>query len=372
MAKKKSSVVKLIEKLPTGGEPTDLMGQLLARAKTQLRGLIAGQSVEGTVINIGNKSLSLDIGAKSEGLVTDLEFQSATPFIKTLKVGDKVQATVIVPETVSGQSLLSVRSAAEDAGWKYLEEAERETREVDATVLVQTRGGLTVNAAGLEGFVPMSQVGSELAKKQNLVGRTIKVKVREVNREENRVVLSERAVSESDLIAKQQKAVQNIEKGEVFDGEIVGVVNFGVFVQFEKNGIPLEGLVHLSEISWQKVSDPTTVFEVGKSVKVIVIGKEPDRLALSIKQTVKDPWGEIAQKYAPETKVKGKVTRVGDAGAYVELEPGMEGLIRHGKIPADMSVKVGDKLDVFVEGVEAKNHKISLGVVLKAKPVGYK
>lgn len=365
---KKRSIAKLQDKITSA----DLMGQLLARSQAKLRGFTPGQRVEGTVVAITNTSLILDVGGKAEGLVTDLEFQNAASFIKSLKVGDKVWATVVVPETVSGQSLLSVREAAEEAGWRRLESAQKSGEIVEAQVLASTRGGLTVSVFGIEGFVPTSQIGSDLAKKQSLAGQTIKARVIEINQSEGRVVLSERAVSESELIAQQQQAIKGIKEGEVFAGKIVGLVNFGVFVQFEKNGTSLEGLVHLSEISWQKVVDPATLFEVGQLVKVIVIGKEPGRLALSIKQTEKDPWGEIARKYTPDTKVKGKVTRVGDAGVYVELEPGIEGLIRHGKIPADMSIKKGDDVEAFIEEVNARHHKVSLGVALKAKPVGYK
>ncbi|MDO8452895.1 MAG: S1 RNA-binding domain-containing protein [bacterium] len=373
MSKKKSSVKKLQQV-----DESSVMGQLLAKSSSKLPSLTVGQHVTGVVIEAGNKILILDIGAKAEGLVLDLEFEAASSFIKSLSVGDKVDAVVVTSETINGQSLLSVREASQEVAWKLLEEARKNQTDVEVSIVEQTRGGLTVDAYGVEGFIPASQISAQLSKKQNtagrdgLAGRTIKAKVTDINIEGQRVVLSERAVSESELIAQQEKAIQSIKEGEEFTGKIVGVVNFGLFVQIQKEEIALEGLVHLSEISWQKIGDPTTLFETGQKVNVIVIGKEPGRLALSIRRTQVDPWGELSKKYTPETKVKGSVTRVTDSGIYIELEPGIDGLLRHGKIPADMSIKAGDTVDVFVEETDVKNHKISLGVALKSKPVGYK
>lgn len=365
---KKSAIPKLAQ-LPAN----DLMGQLLAGRQAKLQTLAPGQTVEGTVVKIGNKVLVLDVGAKSEGLVVDREFENASSFINTLKPGDKVAAMVVVPETVSGQPLLSVRISAEGAGWRKLEEALKKREEVEIRVEGLTRGGLSVSMDSIYGFVPTSQLGAQLAANpQTSVGKTLSVKVSEVNKKENRVVFSEKAVSEAELIAQQEEALQNIREGERFTGKIINLVNFGAFVQIIRDGIPLEGLVHLSEISWQKVSDPTKVLQEGQELEVVVLGRETGRLALSIKRTQEDPWEKQVEKLAQDQQVRGKVVKMGEVGAFIEVAAGVEGLLRFNKIPDGVSLKEGEETDVFIEEIDRKNKKISLRAVLKAKPVGYK
>lgn len=370
-----SSVPKL-NKLSSDG----VMGQLLAQQQTKLQILTPGQVLEGKVLEIRNKVLILDVGAKSEGLVVDREFESAASFINTLKPGDRVQVTVVVPETSSGQPLLSVGSAAAESGWKRLEQALGNKAEVEVRVENFSRGGLSVVFDGIYGFVPTSQMGSEIAKNpQAYSGKTIKVKVSEVNKGEERAVFSEKAISESGLIASQEEALKNIKEGEKFTGRVVGIVNFGVFVQITKDGIQLDGLVHLSEISWGKTPDPTKTLAEGQEVEVVVIGPtspsrgESGRLALSIKRTQEDPWEKQVEKFSPDQQVvKGVITKMSDAGAFIEVAPGVEGLLRFNKIPDGASLKTGAPVDVFIEEIDRKNKKIALGMVLKAKPVGYK
>ena len=371
-----SSVPKL-NQLSSDG----VMGQLLAQQQTKLQILTSGQVLDGRVLEIRNKVLILDVGAKSEGLVADREFENAASFISTLKTGDMVQAVVVVPETSSGQPLLSVGKAAAESGWKRLEQAFRDKAEVDVRVEGSSRGGLSVVFDGIYGFVPTSQTGSEIAKNpQVYTGKTIKVKVSEVNKAEERAVFSERAISEAGLVARQEEALKGIKEGEKFSGQVVGIVNFGVFVQILKNGVQLDGLVHLSEISWGKTPDPTKALSIGEKVEVVVIGtsssskgESTGRLALSIKRTQEDPWEKQVEKFTPDQQVvKGMITKMSDAGAFIEVAPGVEGLLRFNKIPDGASLKEGAQVDVFIEEIDRKNKKIALGMVLKAKPVGYK
>lgn len=370
-----SSVPKL-NQLSSDG----VMGQLLAQQQKKLQILTPGQVLEGKVLEIRNKVLILDVGAKSEGLVVDREFESASSFINTLKPGDKVQVTVVVPETSSGQPLLSVGRAAAESGWKRLEQALGNKAEVDVRVEGSSRGGLSVVFDGIYGFVPTSQIGSEIAKNPQVYsGKTIKVKVSEVNKAEERAVFSEKAISESGLIVRQEEALKTIKEGEKFTGRVVGIVNFGVFVQITKDGIQLDGLVHLSEISWGKTPDPVKTLTEGQEVEVVVIGptspsrSESGRLALSIKRTQEDPWEKQVEKFSPDQQVvKGMITKMSDVGAFIEVAPGVEGLLRFNKIPDGASLKTGAPVDVFIEEIDRKNKKIALGMVLKAKPVGYK
>lgn len=356
------------------------MEELLAKAPTALHALTPGQTIIGTVVNVGAKSIVLDVGGKSEGAVVEREAAAAADFAKTLKAGDKVQCEVLVPETNAGQALLSLRTAALTWAWAGLLEALKEGQEVECLVEGSVRGGLAVSVFGVAGFIPSSHLGEAAANaQQNLVGHTLAVKVIELDRDKNRVVLSEKAVSEAELIAQAEKVLASIKIGDKFTGQVVGLADFGAFVRVEKDSVPLDGLVHLSQISWTKIGNVGDILKEGDTVEVIVIGKdlpvgrqEGGRLSLSIKEAQEDPWKQLAGKYKVDTRVKGKVTKTGDLGAFVELEPGIEGLLRSGKIPADISIKEGDIIECFVEDVDEENRKIGLGLVLKAKPVGYK
>lgn len=355
------------------------MDELLARTGYQLKSFSRGDRAKGKVLDIGPKFIILDIGAKSEGVVTDREFETIKHFVKNLSVGDIVEVQILSPEE-KGQIVLSIREAAEKYAWKVLGDAVLASKEIDCRVESVAKGGLSVLAMGLNGYIPGSQLGSFLAKNPSLaLDKTLKVKVIEADREKNRIILSEKAVSEAELLALQEEIVKKIKEGEKFRGKVVGIVSFGAFVQIEKDGAALDGLVHLSELSWQKVPDPLEAVKVGDEVNVVVIGRDPStgsgqggRLSFSMKQAQEDPWKEAAKKYKEEGRVKGKVTRLGDFGAIIGLEPGVEGLVHLSKIPADISLKEGAEVDCFIEKVDQKSRKISLGLVLKAKPVGYK
>lgn len=355
------------------------MDELLSKTGYKIRSFARGEKVTGKIVDIGSKALTIDIGAKSEGAVVDREFESARHFIKNLKVGDKVEAQVLIPEA-RGQIFLSLREGAESRAWELLEECLKEGKETETKVDSLAKGGLSVSVFGLKGYIPGSHLGSSLSKNLGAaLGRTIKVKVIEADKEKNRIILSEKAVSEAQALADQEEVLKGIKKGDKFKGEVVGVVAFGVFVKIEKDGIAVDGLVHLSELSWQKVSDAGAVLKVGDKADVIVIGKDPStssgrggKLAFSIRQAQKDPWENIQEKYKQELHVKGRIVKVGDFGAIVELEPGIEGLLRLSKLPPGISLKEGSSVHCFIEKVDKKNRKISLGLALKEKPIGYK
>lgn len=372
---KKSSIPKL-DQVDRGGA----MGQLLARQAAKLTSLSPGQNIEGRVVEVGNRVLVLDIGAKSEGLVVEREFDAAASFIKALKPGGKVQATVVVPETNTGQPLLSIRTAAQASGWESLEEALKNKSELEVRVENTTRGGLGVLFDGISGFIPTSQLGAQVAKNpQGTVGKTLKVKVTEINKGDQQAIFSEKVISEAELIAKQEEVLKSIREGEKFSGRVVGLVNFGAFVQIVKDDVPLEGLVHLSEISWQKVSDPAKVLTEGQEVEVVAMvpsspgsSGQAGRFALSIKRTQADPWEAQTKSLTVDQQMRGTVSKMGDAGAFIEIVPGVEGLLQFRKIPDSVSLKEGEAVNVFIEDIDQKNKKISLRMVLTAKPVGYK
>ena len=216
-----------------------------------------------------------------------------------------------------------------------------------------------------------------------MIDKTFEAKLIEVDQEKTRLILSEKQVSEPELIEEQEKLLKQIKNGEIFDGEVTGVMSFGLFVKIQlddkkndqkNNKIDLEGLVHISEISWEKVEDPSKFYKSKDKVKVkvLTLDKKSNKLNFSIKQLKDDPWKEIKKKYPIDKKVKGEVIRMAPFGIFVNLDKGVEGLIHISRVPAEKSIKEGDKLDCFIESIDTENRKMSLGLVLKAKPVGYK
>lgn len=349
------------------------MADLLASAKSSVKKLTSGQKIKGRVLVINDGSVIIDIGAKSEGIVAERAFSEAREFINTLKVGDEVLATVLFPETRDGSILLTLRDAMHESSWKEVEKAEKEKTEVAVYAKGYNPSGLTVDVSGLSGFIPTSQLGKEASKNpQDLVGKYFKAKVIELDKTKNKLVLSEREVSDAEDIKATKKALKSISEGDVFEGKVTTVANFGCFVEIKKDNAKLEGLVHVSELSWGKVGHPSEVVKVGDSVKVVVIGLKDGKLALSIKQAGKDPWSQADKKYKVEDKIKGKVAKQTDFGVFVELEPGIEGLIHMTKIPPNKKFAKGEELNCYIEEIDPKSRKISLGLVLTAVPVGYK
>jgi ribosomal protein S1 len=351
------------------------MDELLKQTKTPLRGWKRGDEVEGLIMEKTRQALYLDIGGKTEGMVIDREMKAAWDFIKGLKVGDRVTAIVTQPENDAGHTLLSLKKAAGDAIWQEFEEKLRTGETIRVTGLEVNKGGLIVETKGLQGFIPTSQFSSALVGQVNqLIGKTIEVKTIEVDRLTNRLIFSEKEVSEAELIKEITKVLQKVKLGEVFTGEVTGVMSFGLFVQIKVKKTSLEGLVHISEISWEKVDDPSKFFKQGDKVKVKVLAVDlkSGKLNLSIKQLQPDPWEKIEKEYPVDAKVKGEVIRLAPFGAFVALGPGIEALIHVSKIPAGKTLRVGDQVDCFVESIDKETRRMSLGLVLKEKPVGYK
>lgn len=347
------------------------MEELLAKTGYRLSGLRRGEFIEGRVTEIKRKMVLIDIGAKTEGMVVGKDHEEVEDYIKELKVGDIVLCYVKQPENEHGQIILSLRKAANDWKWGHFAEKLANNETIAVKAFEVNKGGMIAESCGLQGFVPASQFAQKYQSHlEELVNKILKVKVIEIDRSNNRLIFSEKAVSEAKLIAKKKKILEKIKIGDVFSGEVSGLTPFGIFV--EANG--LEGLVHISEISWEKVEDPGNYFKVGDKVKVKVIGidKEMGRLNLSVKQTTPDPWEKAEEKYKVGTKLKGKVANLAPFGAFVNFEPGVDGLLHISKIPVDFDIDVGEKVEVEVEDVDPENRRMSLSLVLRKKPVGYK
>ncbi len=360
-----------------------LMDKLMAKAGAALVTPKRGQQVEGSVTFVSRKMVLVDIGAKTEGMVADAEAKEAVDIIETLKVGDKISVFVKHPENDQGQILLSLRKAVEEGRWSVFKKWMEEDKEVEVTGLEVNKGGMVVKIGEIRGFVPASQFGEKhLGNMDELLNKVFKAKVIEVDKVQNRLIFSEKLVSDAVGLAKKDEALADVVAGTKLVGTVSGIMPFGVFVTVNVpvKGKPadtaakIEGLVHISEISWEKVDDPNTMFKVGQEVEVMVIGieKEAGKLNLSIKQLSGDPWSDIEVKYAVGTKHQGKVVRIAPYGVFVNFGKGIDGLIHVSKQPQGKEFAMGETVDVYVEMLDAKSRRMSLGVVLTEVPVEYR
>ncbi|MFH1289348.1 MAG: S1 RNA-binding domain-containing protein [Patescibacteria group bacterium] len=366
--------VSLSPKKKENKEP-QTMEELLNKTGYKLQGWKRGEVIKAVVVEKTRGVLYLDIGGKSEGMVIDRELKAARDFVNNLKAGDKISAVVTQPENDRGQTLLSLKNSAQDYLWNSFEEKLKAKTALRVFGKDVNKGGLIVEAGGLQGFIPSSQFGKELAEDiDQLVEEWVEVKPIEVDREKNRLIFSEKEVSEAELLKAQEEILDKVKKGDNYKATVVGVMPFGLFMKVKVGKVYLEGLVHISEISWKKVDSPVDYYKEGDAVDVMILATDnkSGRLNLSIKQLQKDPWENIDKRYPADKKIKGEIIRVAPFGAFVDIEEGIEGLIHVSKIPAEKVFKIKEKVDCFIESVDKEGRRISLGLVLSEKPVGYK
>lgn len=376
--KKAKSLRQEVKKV---GKAPGTMEELLESTGYELKAPKPGDVLKGIVTDVSKRMVLVDIGAKTEGMVVDKEYQAAKEFVSDLSVGDDVSVYVLSPENERGQILLSLKRALIDRRWEQFAEHMETGENVKVEGIEVNKGGMIVMADGIRGFVPSSQFGKQyLGRMEHLLSQDFNVKVIEVDKAKNRLIFSERHVSEAEAIAKRSQALEYVKEKETYQGTVSGIMPFGVFVGVE---IPLgdtdevgkvEGLVHISEISWEKVNDPNDYFRLGDQLKVKVLGidEQAGKLNLSVKQLSDDPWLSVTEKYPTGAKIRGKVTRTAPFGVFVTLEPGVDGLIHISKVPSGEEPKVGEKVQVFVESVDIEQRRMSLGMVLTEVPVAYK
>lgn len=359
-------------------EPTT-MEELLSQTGYTLKGLKRGDIVKGTVLEKSSRGIRMDIGSKTEGMVIGKELEMAWETVSKLKVGDIVTAFVTQVENDEGQILLSLRRAGLDKKWKELEEVKKTNAPVEAMGLEVNRGGLLVDVGGLRGFIPASQIDPSRSKGAiELVGKNVSVLVLEIDQSKNRLILSEKALTGGTISLARAEALAKVKVGDTYEGTVSGIVPFGIFVTLTitdgDKKINADGLVHISEIAWEKVTNPADYFKSGQSVKVLVLGREEKsgKLNLSIKQLTPNPWIKLAEKYSKDQTITGKVSRVAQFGVFVELEPGVLGLIHVSKLQSGKEYVPDEKVECIIESIDTVQKRISLSPFLTAKPVGYK
>ncbi|MGE5552622.1 MAG: bifunctional 4-hydroxy-3-methylbut-2-enyl diphosphate reductase/30S ribosomal protein S1 [Betaproteobacteria bacterium] len=339
-----------------------------AQMEAALEGLKRHSRVMGRVTKVEQDKVYVDIGAKTDGVVPlkELTFRPVASAAEVVSEGDEIEVVVLRPENDQGEAILSKRRVDEDKAWAELAQAKESGRPVEALVVERVKGGLVVDV-GVRGFVPGSQVAREFIEDLSpFVGQRLWTKVLEVDRGKRNVILSHRAVLEEEAKRAKEEALQRLQVSAVVPGVVRRLTNFGAFVDI--GGI--EGLLHVSELSWGRVKHPSEVLAEGDEINVKILRVDPEtgRVSLGLKQTLPDPWSEAAAKYRPGQIVSGEVVRVVDFGAFVRLEDGLEGLVHisqlaQGRVErASDAVKPGQQVEVKVLHVDPEKKRLSLSI----------
>lgn len=343
-------------------------GELIPDYESTFPEIKEGEVVQGTVVRVDKDEVLVDIGYKSEGVipVSELSIRRSVNPADEVALGDTIDALVLTKEDAEGRLILSKKRARFELAWKSIERAAESGEPVTGKVIEVVKGGLILDL-GVRGFLPASLV--DIRRVQDLdefLAQELKCKVIELNRSRNNVVLSRRAVLEEERKEARQAILDKLNPGDVVEGQISNIVDFGAFVDLDG----MDGLIHISELSWSHVNHPSEVLEIGQDVKVKVldIDRERQRISLGLKQTQTDPWQQVVEQYAEGDTVEGKVTKVVTFGAFVEILPGVEGLVHiselagyHVENPREV-VAQGDTVKVLILEIDAERRRLSLSM----------
>lgn len=331
-----------------------------------------GELVTGLVISMDKKSIMVDLNGVLTGIIAGRETKDTLDTIKVLKQGDEITACVLESENEEGMVVLSLRKASQEKTWAKFIKAYEENASFKVRPNEANKGGLLLEIDGIKGFIPVSQLaplhyprvnGADsakiLARLQKLAGIEFTVKIISIDKENGKLILSEKEA----FAAERNNTLGTLNVGDTVEGTISGIVKFGIFVAFDG----LEGLVHISEIAWGHVKDAHDFGRLGQKVKVKIIGIEGDKISLSMKQLTSDPWAEISSKYKIGDKIHGKITRIAQFGAFIELTDEINGLIHSSEIPGDPAdpadvLKVGQEVDARVIEVNLEEKRIGLSL----------
>ena len=326
--------------------------------------IVENEVVEGEVTEIGKREVIVTIGGKSEGVINAADFR----YNPDLKVGDKVEVYVESAEDKKGQLVLSHRKARAAKSWDRVNEAFENDEIVKGFVKTRTKGGMIVDVFGIEAFLPGSQIDIKpIRDYDQFVNQTIDFKIVKINQEFRNVVVSHKALLEAEQEAKRAELISKLEKGQVLEGVVKNITNYGVFVDL--GGV--DGLIHITDLSWGRVNHPEEIVSLDQQIKVVVLdfNEGQKRIALGLKQLTPHPWESLDEKLAVGDKVKGKVILIADYGAFVEVVPGVEGLVHVSEMSwsprlhsAQDFLKVGDEIETVVLSIDREARKMSLGI----------
>ncbi len=322
------------------------------------------QVVEGTVISFDKKEVVVNIGYKSDGIIPASEFR----YNPELKVGDKVEVYVENQEDKNGQLVLSHKKARLQKSWENINKALEEDAVIQGYIKSRTKGGMIVDIFGIEAFLPGSQIDVHPIRDYDVfVGKTMEFKVVKINQEFRNVVVSHKALIEAELEAQRKEIISHLEKGQILEGVVKNITSYGVFVDL--GGV--DGLIHITDLSWGRISDPHEVVELDQKVNVVILDFDEDkkRIALGLKQLSAHPWDALDSDLKIGDHVKGKVVVMADYGAFVEIQPGVEGLIHVSEMSwsqhlrsAQDFMKVGDEVEAVILTLDREERKMSLGI----------
>lgn len=343
------------------------MDELLAGS--DINALANGEVVEGTVTAVRKNEVWIDLGARGVGVVMRREIG----YGQTLEQGQTVTVSVIDPEMDEGYALLSMKRAVKDRGWDELQRVHEANEIVEVVPYDANRGGLLVELEGIRGFLPVSQLAAGhyprvsgadkdeiLQKLHALTNKPLRVRVLDVSRKDNKLIFSEKEAVKDDMQAR----FSELKVGDVVEGVVTGVIDFGAFVNVDG----IEGLIHISEISWERVDNPRNYVKVGETVKAKIIAIDKDRLSLSLKQMSEDPWLEQVKAFKKGDVVEGKVTRITPFGAFVQISPSVEALVHVSEMSDDEAVdpeklfQLNEKKQFKVLDIDTENRKIALSL----------
>jgi small subunit ribosomal protein S1 len=357
---------------PPAAPSNDLMievdGKLVPNYAATIKPFEEGEVVSGEVVRIDKDEVLVDIGYKSEGVIPshELSIRRSVDPAEEVSLGERVDALVLTKEDQEGRLILSKKRARFEKAWRKIEVAAETGEPVEGTVIEVVKGGLILDL-GVRGFLPASLV--DIRRVHNLdefKGQTLECKVIELNRSRNNVVLSRRAVLEEERKEVREQILERLQPGQIVEGKISNIVDFGAFVDLEG----IDGLIHISELSWSHVNHPSEVLEIGQDVrvKVLDIDRERQRISLGLKQTQEDPWQKVLNEYKPGDVLEGKVTKVVAFGAFIEIVPGVEGLVHiselaehHVETPSEV-VTPGEEKWVRILEIDEERRRISLSI----------
>ena len=352
------------DEFESGSKAGNGEGELTKTYDETLNKIQEHQVVEGTVISIDKKEVVVNIGYKSDGIIPASEFR----YNPDLKVGDKVEVYVESQEDKNGQLELSHKKARLQKSWDNINKAMEGDEIIQGYIKSRTKGGMIVDVFGIEAFLPGSQIDVHPIRDYDIfVGKTMEFKVVKINQEFRNVVVSHKALIEAELEAQRKEIISHLEKGQILEGTVKNITTYGVFVDL--GGV--DGLIHITDLSWGRVSDPHEVVELDQKINVVILDfdQEKKRIALGLKQLTPHPWDSLDQNLKVGDHVKGKVVVMADYGAFVEIQPGVEGLIHVSEMSwsqhlrsAQDFLKVGDEVEAVILTLDRDERKMSLGL----------
>jgi small subunit ribosomal protein S1 len=345
------------------------MADLLKSVKTSFISPKKGENLEGIITKLNSYETLVDIGAKTEAVVLEKDKRLFRNIMGALKVGDKVTVSVLNPESESGNPVVSLRRFMDDKVWDKLNELQKTQEVIDATITEVTRGGFIVTADDAQGFLPNSQA-SFLETGQTPLGKKILVNVLELSRQQHKIIFSQKAGQSIEF----EKEIEGLKPEQKISSTISNITTFGIFVSLQGKTHLIEGLIHISEISWEKIAEVPKDFQPGEKIEAMIIGfdKKSARVNLSLRRLTEDPFEKEISKYEQDKKVSASVSEINANGVLFDLGSGIEGIIKKEKVPPNVTYKEGQTVTLTVSSVDKKRRRVILTPVLMEKPIGYR